>query len=230
MTIYSQKPIQRDSWINFISNLYSNRISFFKIIIGLFISGICGFDFLAKPSQANDFNYFFQRAYDKRQKGDKAGSIKDLNRAIELDSKQPHAYYNRGQNKMDLDDFYGAISDFEKAIVLDSSDPDSYWNLGYSFYQIKSYKNALKNTNKAISYKKNHIELLNLRGHIKYEMDDENGACEDWKKTVKLGDKDNNNWYYSDDGEWCRNLKEEVVSNKPSLGEVLSETPFMWKK
>ncbi len=60
----------------------------------------------------------------KRARGDRAGGMKDLDRAIELDPRLPSAWSNRGIARRLDGDLPGAISDYEKALEVAPAD----WN------------------------------------------------------------------------------------------------------
>ena len=52
-------------------------------------------------------------------------SIKDYDKAIELDPNDAAAYYNRGHSYSDLGQYQRAIEDFDKAIELDPNDAEA---------------------------------------------------------------------------------------------------------
>ena len=104
---------------------------------------------LPEKVQARNNSYYFNRAYDKAEKGDHYGAISDYTKAIELDPKDADAYYNRGISKGELKDYYGAISDYTKAIELDPKDADAYYNRGISKELIEDMKGACADWRKA---------------------------------------------------------------------------------
>ncbi|MFC1567273.1 tetratricopeptide repeat protein, partial [Thermodesulfobacteriota bacterium] len=71
-------------------------------------------------------------------------AIKDLNKALELDPKNIHAYANRGWSYTGLGDDKQAIIDFNKAIELDPGYADGYYNLAV-FYAVKGDKQKTLN-------------------------------------------------------------------------------------
>jgi len=82
---------------------------------------------LSLPEKANaeSADFYFDRAYEKADKGDHYGAISDYTKVIELDPKDADAYFNRGYSKDELEDYYGAISDYTKAIELDPKYADA---------------------------------------------------------------------------------------------------------
>ena len=106
---------------------------------------------LSFPEQvsARNAEYYFDRAYEKAEKGDHYGAISDYTKAIELDPKYEDAYYNRGYSKGELKDHYGAISDYIKAIELDPKYADAYVNRGIEKELIEDIKGACADWRKA---------------------------------------------------------------------------------
>ena len=61
-----------------------------------------------KQSSAEDW---FKSARNKHLDNDEEGAIRDLNKAIEIDSNYASAYYLRGSAKYGLCDYQGALDD-----------------------------------------------------------------------------------------------------------------------
>ena len=59
--------------------------------------------------------------------GNTKGSVKDLDAAIELDSKNAFAYRVRGIGKEKLSDLEGACADWSKAAELGDKAPVAEW-------------------------------------------------------------------------------------------------------
>ena len=77
---------------------------------------------LPEKVQARNNSYYFNRAYDKAEKGDHYRAISDYTKAIELDPKDADAYYNRGISKELIEDMKGACADWRKAYDLGVED------------------------------------------------------------------------------------------------------------
>ena len=104
---------------------------------------------LPEKVNAESADFYFDRAYEKADKGDHYGAISDYTKAIELDPKYADAYYNRGYSKDELQDYYGAISDYTKAIELDPKYADAYVNRGIEKELIEDIKGACADWRKA---------------------------------------------------------------------------------
>ncbi|VVC04837.1 TPR repeat protein [Candidatus Burarchaeum australiense] len=84
-------------------------------------------DWHMPPLSAEEYH---ARAFEKVQKGDYAGAILDLDRAIELKSNFSDAYTNRGGANAMLENYTGAMEDFNKALELDPENVDAYYDRG----------------------------------------------------------------------------------------------------
>ena len=150
-------------------------ISIFQPLIiknGLVLSSSAVIISYAEKLNAETSKFYFDRGFEKGNKGDYYGAISDFTKALEINSSVG-AYYNRGWNKAKLKDYYGAISDFTKAIEIDPNDGLIYSNLGIT---------------KGIGF------------------NDDEGACDDFKKSASLGYQYRIDWLQSFDGKWCNDM------------------------
>jgi len=76
--------------------------------------------------ESNDF--YFNRAYDKAERGDHYGAISDYTKAIEIDPNNKIAFKNRGISKENIGDLQGACSDWGKASSLGDQDSFNWKN------------------------------------------------------------------------------------------------------
>src|SRR4051812_45592677 len=88
------------------------------IIIALLLSSLAGW---SQDAIANDF---FDKAYNKANKGDDKGAIADYSKAIQKYPKLTEAYLNRAVSKQNIEDHKGALEDVNKALTLDPKKAD----------------------------------------------------------------------------------------------------------
>ena len=100
---------------------------------------------------ARNFDYYFDRAYEKAENGDYYGAISDYTKAIEINPNYADAYYNRGNRKADLKDYYGAISDYTKAIDIDPNQSDVFKNRSIVKETIGDIDGACLDAKKSVS-------------------------------------------------------------------------------
>ena len=101
--------------------------------------------------KARDGSFYFDRAYDKAERGDHYGAISDYTKAIKINPQNDKAYYNRGWNKGKSKDYYGAISDYTKVIKIDPKDKSAYKNRGIAKEEIGDLNGACNDWIKASS-------------------------------------------------------------------------------
>ena len=105
--------------------------------------------FLPEKVNAENSEFYFNRAFEKGKNGDHYGAISDFTKAIEITPSEG-AYYNRGWNKSKLKDYYGAISDYTKAIEIDPNNENIYVNRGRSYYSLNDKGMACEDFKKAV--------------------------------------------------------------------------------
>ncbi len=119
---------------------------------------------------------------------DKEKAISLLGKCIELDSTYTDAYFHRGITYFKLDQFDSALFDFKKAYDL-NPDLSVLW-----MYKGFAYRNKGE-INEALASFSNYISLYPqdttaysyiLRGKMKYELGDFDGAISDYDMATKL--------------------------------------------
>ena len=100
---------------------------------------------------AESADFYFDRAYDKAERGDHYGALSDYTKAIEINPNDAKAYFNRGWSKGKLKDNYGAISDYTKAIEINPNYAQAYNNRGVAKSNIGDDQGGCDDFKKAIS-------------------------------------------------------------------------------
>ena len=83
--------------------------------------------YLSEKVYAEDNSYYFNRAYDKAERGDHYGAISDYTKAIEINPNYKSAYKNRGIVKEEIGDLQGACSDWRQTVYLSPNDAAAKW-------------------------------------------------------------------------------------------------------
>jgi len=132
---------------------------------------------------------FLESGIIKHEKQDFKGAIKDYSKAIKADKKNKEAYFNRGICELALKDFKTAMSDFNKTIKLDPKFIKAYYSRATVFVSQKKYVEALPDLDKTVELNATFPNALTLRGQIRAQTGNKEGACEDFKKAKENGDK-----------------------------------------
>ena len=131
-----------------------------------------------KKINAENADFYFDRAFEKGENGDYYGAISDFTKAIEINPNDAVAFYNRGVAKSELEDHYGAISDYTQTILINPEYADAYYNRGISKDDLKDYYGAISDYTKAIEINPKFVRAYNNIAYIKrqIEINDNYGA------------------------------------------------------
>src|SRR5690606_37546688 len=123
---------------------------------------------------------FYNRSYVKfLLRFTREGILKDLDKAIEIDSANAKFYSRRSYliaNTYDLEigqvNYSDAINDDSKAITLEPENPELYKSRGGLYFESGQILSATEDFNKAISIDPENPEYYNERGLVKLKIED----------------------------------------------------------
>lgn len=172
---------------------YSNRFS--QLFVALFF---IFFSFHASAQQDHEsLDKLFNRAYHYLSV-DKNKAIDLLNQCIEQDSTFVNAFYHRGITFFKLGKYELALADFEKAQDL-SPDQSIIWMYkGFTYRNLGEADRALDCFSNYISENPTDTSAYSyiLRGKVKYELGDFEGAVNDYDLALKLEPFEEKYQYY----------------------------------
>lgn len=136
-------------------------------------------------------NYYFDKGVECYNNGDLSGSIFNWSLTIAIDSKDPNAYYSRAIVKNELYTWKSALKDYDIAIEIAPKFASALINRGGLKDENRDYYGAIADYQKVLQIDNSEIEnkqqaYFNL-GNTKLNLNDKNGACENWKKAFELG-------------------------------------------
>jgi tetratricopeptide (TPR) repeat protein len=117
------------------------------------------------------------------------GAIEEYSKAIKADKNIRDGYFNRGVCELGLKDFKSAKKDFDKTIELDPKFVKAFYSRATVYVSQEKYVEALPDLDKTIELDQTLPNALNLRGQIRAQTGNKKGACEDFNKAKKNGDK-----------------------------------------
>lgn len=127
--------------------------------------------------------YIF-RANAKLKTKDWNSAIEDFDKALSLKPNDVSCTLNRGICKYENGDIKSAIEDFNTVIQVNPQNSIAYEFRGQCFKKLRDYANAGKDFSKLVDDFKDPLGYL-LRGDIKIETKDYQGAVEDYSAIIK---------------------------------------------
>lgn len=132
---------------------------------------------------------YLKSGIEKHNLKDFEGAIEEYSKAIKADKNLRDGYFNRGVCELGLKDFKSAKKDFDKTIELDPKFVKAFYSRATVYASQEKYVEALPDLDKTIELDQTMPNALNLRGQIRAQTGNKKGACEDFNKAKKNGDK-----------------------------------------
>jgi len=124
---------------------------------------------------------YYQRGYERQQRGDVRGAISDYDETLKRDSNFVEAYIARASARYRLSDLKGANADYEKAIEMGSEYAGAYLGRGTVRTELNNLDGAIDDYNHAISIKPEYAEAFYgrcLDRYLKGEFDQAIADCD----------------------------------------------------
>jgi tetratricopeptide (TPR) repeat protein/V8-like Glu-specific endopeptidase len=148
----------------------------------------------ARP-KADDF---VLAGFDRVDKKDFAGSVKEFTKALELNPKLVTARFWRGACNLLVGDARSAIADLTKALELNPNRVEAYMYRGAAYAKLGNRQLALADLDKAVALKPQSDVAYGNRCSLKFQLRDFQGAIDDCTRAIKLNPDDR--YYYSSRG------------------------------
>ena len=145
-------------------------------------NGICD----TKPVTAYDHAI---EGMSKGSNGDYKGAMKDFDKAITLNTKDPRIYVLRGHVKADFKQYVAAIKDFNKTIELYPDYTKAYIHRGDAKMRLKQYFDAIADYDKAIELDPKNADAYGSREDVKAQLKQYVAAIVDYDKAIELCNK-----------------------------------------
>jgi len=140
---------------------------------------------------------YAQNAEDALKQGDTLSNEEKYNEAITkyteaitIDKEMSNAYLQRAYAYLRLKDYNNAINDYSEVIKLNPENSFAYLSRGSAYNKTKKFDKALIDFDKVLEINPEDQEGYNNRGWAKKGLGNKKGACKDWKKSKKLGNRE----------------------------------------
>lgn len=130
----------------------------------------------------------------KLKEGDYINSVKFFDKAIIIDSNYFASYAYRGYANQILKNIENAIIDYQIAISKNEFSDLALFGLGEIQYDNGQYNSAIQNLTKALSYRPDNQTTMNLLGLAFHKAGQTSQACDIWRKSKNMGNKEADNY------------------------------------
>lgn len=157
---------------------------------GLIIFTLVSFGAMAQTSK--DYTQKGRELIDKR---DYMEAILNLNKAIELDTKNASAYFLRATLKEKFEDLHGAMKDYNSSIESNPKSAETFFARGNVKMRLQDYYGAIEDFSAAISVNENFVEAYFSRGKAKQLLMAYEDAINDVTKIIQINPKSVDAYY-----------------------------------
>ena len=147
-------------------------------------------DALSKIRNFNSDNpiVFKKSGYLYMKMGQRTASLEAYTKAIELDPNDAVSFHNRAYVYQMMEDNTKAITDYTRSVILDPTFVSSYVNRGILEMQRGNFDASIQDFQTGIRLDPKKGEIRRLLGLAKLNVNDKQGACDDFKIAKELGD------------------------------------------
>jgi len=174
-------------------SLICNRLIYVILILIAFSTTV----YSQNSNNELDINKLFNRAY-HYMSVDKRKSIELFTKCIQQDSTFSNAFLHRGVAYYKLSNYDSALYDFKIAHKLKPDQSILYMYKGFSYRNLGNVDQAMANFSDYISLNPTDTSAYSyiLRGKLKYELGDFDGAVKDYDMAMKLKPFEEKYQYY----------------------------------
>ncbi|MBA4055121.1 MAG: hypothetical protein C0490_10440 [Marivirga sp.] len=120
----------------------------------------------------------------KRDLGDSAESLDQLERAIESDSSMLYPYLERAYQRMEGGYYKGALEDYNRALEINDDDPEIWLNRGIAKEKTNDLKGAFSDYTRAIELNEKFEKAWLNRGNVLSKQGKYKEASEDYSVAI----------------------------------------------
>lgn len=153
------------------------------------------FTFLSFGVLAQTSKDYTQKGRELIDKRDYMEAILNLNKAIELDTKNASAYFLRATLKEKFEDLHGAMKDYNSSIESNPKSAETFFARGNVKMRLQDYYGAIEDFSAAISVNENFVEAYFSRGKAKQLLMAYEDAINDVTKIIQINPKSVDAYY-----------------------------------
>lgn len=135
---------------------------------------------------SEDFDVFYQRALVETKLQMNNEAIADLEYYLTYMTKNEIAYYKGGTIYLSLNKYDKALVWLNRAIFMNSNIIDYFIARVQAHEGLQDYNSMMNDCSRALDINPNEGIIYYKRGIAKYNLNDKDGACKDWKNAVRF--------------------------------------------
>lgn len=138
-----------------------------------------------------DADAWYNRAWALFQGNDEDAALKSVRKALDFQPQFPEALYLSGVIKGARYDEKEGVEEIAEALAMKPSIPGGLMSMAVLLYEAKRYEEAIPKLTEVIANDTTELAAAYYyRADSYYNLGDKDHACEDWLKSMRLGDKD----------------------------------------
>ncbi|MBL7962422.1 MAG: tetratricopeptide repeat protein [Flavobacteriales bacterium] len=139
----------------------------------------------------NDPDIYYNRACVFYLMGDNKSALKDTERALKLDKGHAEALFLSGTVKGEEYREKEGLAEIEEALRLKPDLPGGQMSAAVLLYELKAFEEAIVKFTEIIDTDSTlRAEAHYYRGDCRYNLDQKEQACSDWRQASALGDRE----------------------------------------
>ncbi len=148
-------------------------------------------------------------------------------KSLELDEKQPVAWYDLGVAYATMDKSPEAVDAFSRSIALDKNSARTFNNRAAAYATLKQFEKATEDCTRAIELDPDDFLAWRNRGLARHDLDDLQNAMTDYDESIRINGRAAETYLYRgnvllDRRQWDRALEDlnQAVHLDPELGSA----------
>ncbi|MCC6840303.1 MAG: tetratricopeptide repeat protein [Flavobacteriales bacterium] len=138
-----------------------------------------------------DADAWYNRAWALYQGNDLEAALKSVRKALDVDPRFPEALYLSGVIKGARYDEEAGVEEIDQALRLNPGIPGGLMSMAVLLYEGKRYQEAITKFTEVIASDTTELaDAYYYRADCHYNLGNKESACEDWNRSVRLGDRD----------------------------------------
>jgi len=170
---------------------------------------------------------FLEVAHQNERTSQLPEAVAAYRKSLELDEKQPVAWYDLGVAYAAMDQSPEAVDAFSRSIALDKTSARTFNNRAAAYASLNQFEKAIDDCTRAIELDPDDFLAWRNRGLARHDLDDLQNAMTDYDESIRINGRSAETYLYRgnvllDRRQWDRALEDfdQAVHLDPDLGSA----------